>query len=595
MTAPVTAYDVRHVWCIDFEFVAPAGHKPRVVCMVAKCLITGDALRLWESDLSTCPFTCDDKELFVAYYASAEASCFDVLGWPRPQRVIDLFAEFRCLTNGAGALFGNGLIGALNHFGLPSIGGADKAHMRDLIMTGGPWSDTERADIVAYCESDVDALARLFPLLWPHFAANDVQLGQALLRGRYMVALGVVENNGVPIDVPLLARLADHWPRIKQRLIAEVDADYGVYDGTTFSSRLFGEYLTRESIPWPRLEGGAMMLDDDTFRDQSKAHPQLRNLHELRTALSRLRLSDISVGTDGRNRTLLSAFQAKTGRNQPSTSRFIFGPSRWIRQLIKPGPGMAVAYVDWSSQELAVAGALSGDRLLWEAYEGGDPYIAFAIQAGIAPPGASKATHPVERDQCKSIVLGVNYGMSAAGIALKSGIHVDRARELLRLHKSTYKVFWKWAEANVNHVLLGEPLSTVLGWRIHFPPNSGVSINDRSILNWPMQAHGAEMMRFAVAQAVEEGLKICAPVHDALLLEATTEDVDAQAQRLATIMGDASELVLGAGKRCRADIKIVKAPDRYVDDKDDGTFFAQVTKLLAAAEAEEEERATPQK
>jgi hypothetical protein len=69
---------------------------------------------------------------------------------------------------------------------------------------------------------------------------------------------------------------------------------------------------------------------------------------------------------------------------------------------------MALAYVDWSSQELAVAGALSSDPLLWDAYEGGDPYIAFAIQAGIAPKGATKASHPTERDQCKSIVLGVN-------------------------------------------------------------------------------------------------------------------------------------------------------------------------------------------
>jgi hypothetical protein len=587
MAAPVSAYHFRHVWCIDFEFVAPLGHKPRVVCMVAKCLVTGKSLSLWESDLTACPFSCDDKEVFVAYYASAETSCFDALGWPRPQRVIDLFAEFRCLTNGVGPLFGNGLLGALQHFSLPSIGGEDKAHMRELIMSGGPWSKVERSEILSYCESDVDALMQLFPRLWPHFAPDDVQLGQALLRGRYMAALGVVENNGVPIDTPLLARLSKHWQRIKEKLVAEIDADYGVYQGTAFSSLLFEQYLIRHGIPWPRLEGGGLMLDDDTFRDQSKAHPQLRNLHELRTALSRLRLSDLSVGNDGRCRTLLSAFRAKTGRNQPSTSRFIFGPSRWIRQLIKPGPGMALAYVDWSSQELAIAGALSSDPLLWDAYEGGDPYIAFAIQAGIAPKGATKITHPVERDQCKSIVLGVNYGMSAVGIASRSGIQVDRARTLLRLHKATYRVFWTWAEANVNHVLLGEPLETVFGWRIHFPPNCGAIINDRSILNWPMQAHGAEMMRLAVAQAVEEGLKICAPVHDALLLEGPANAIEAHAARLAQIMGDASEIVLGKGKRCRTDTKIVKAPDRYVDDKDDGTFFSQIMKLLAEAEANE--------
>ena len=579
------AYGYRHVWCIDFEFVALRGHKPLVVCMVAKCLITGKALHLWGDELVHCPFKCGDDEIFVAYYASAETSCFDALGWPPPRRVLDLFADFRRITNGRIPLHGNGLIGALLYFGLPSIGGEDKEAMRTLIMSGGPWSDTEREAILSYCESDVDALVRLLPRLLPLFGQGEVQLGQAFLRGRYMAALGVVENNGVPIDVALLDRLIANWDAIKARLIAAVDVDYGVYDGTRFVERRFESYLAKHSIAWPRAQTGKLLLDEDTFRDQAKAHPELRALHELRTTLGQLRLNKLSVGPDGRCRTLLSAFSAKTSRNQPSTTEFIFGPSRWIRHLIKPEPGRALAYVDWSSQELAIAGALSGDVRLWQAYEGGDPYIGFAIQAGIAPQGATKASHPTERDQCKSIVLGVNYGMSAAGIAAKSGIHVDRARELLRLHRATYHVFWAWAEANVTHCLLGYPLETVFGWRIHFPPNSGVEINTRSILNWPMQAHGAEMMRLAVSMAIEAGLMICAPVHDALLLEGPADEIEAQAQRLAQIMGDASEIVLGKGKRCRSDIKIVRSPDRYVDDKDDGKFFAKVMALLSAAEA----------
>jgi DNA polymerase-1 len=587
MAPAIEAVNYRHVWCVDFEFVALPGHKPRVICMVARCILTDAILRLWEDDLKTCPFACDEREVFVAYYASAESSCFEALGWPQPQRVIDLFAEFRRITNGVYPAHGNGLIGALLYFGLVSIGGEEKEQMRQLIMAGGPWTDPQKRDILAYCESDVDALARLWPRMWPHFAEHPKRLGQAFLRGRYMAAAGVVENNGVPIDVALLDRLVSKWSEIKESLIEKIDADYGVYEGTRFSSQLFGAYLTRAGIPWPQHPDGSLMLDDDTFRDRSRVFPKLRNLHELRATMARLRLSDLSVGPDGRCRTMLSAFRARTGRNQPSTSRFIFGPARWIRHLIKPAAGRAIAYVDWSSQELAVAGALSGDPLLWEAYEGGDPYIAFAIQAGIAPKGATKATHPVERDQCKSIVLGVNYGMSAQGIAAKSGIHVDRARELLRMHKTTYRVFWAWAEANVNNCLLGLPLETVFGWRIHFPPSCGETINDRSILNWPMQAHGAEMMRLAVSMATEEGLMICAPVHDALLLEAPINDIEAQASRLAQIMGDASELVLGNGKRCRTDTKIVRAPDRYVDDKDDGTFFAQIMKLLVAAEAED--------
>ena len=41
---------------------------------------------------------------------------------------------------------------------------------------------------------------------------------------------------------------------------------------------------------------------------------------------------------------MLSPYRAKTGRNAPSNSRFIFGPSTWLRGLIKPEPGRAVLH-----------------------------------------------------------------------------------------------------------------------------------------------------------------------------------------------------------------------------------------------------------
>ena len=73
----------------------------------------------------------------------------------------------------------------------------------------------------------------------------------------------------------------------------------------------------------------------------ARAYPIVAPLRELRVALSQMRLSDLRVGKDGRNRAMLSAFRARTGRNQPSNTKFIFGPSVWLRGLIKPPPGLA--------------------------------------------------------------------------------------------------------------------------------------------------------------------------------------------------------------------------------------------------------------
>jgi DNA polymerase I len=147
--------------------------------MVAKCLITGEVIRLWGDGMSVCPFDVTPGNLFIAYYASAETSCFDVLGWPRPCRMLDLFTEFRCLNNGVGSGHGNGLIGALLYYGLPTIGGEEKDAMRDLIIGGGPWSDDQAAQIVAYCESDVDALGALLGAMLPVLVGRPSRLGQA--------------------------------------------------------------------------------------------------------------------------------------------------------------------------------------------------------------------------------------------------------------------------------------------------------------------------------------------------------------------------------------------------------------------------------
>jgi DNA polymerase I len=191
------ALPFQQVWAIDFEFCASAGENPEPVCLVAWELRSGRRVRLWRDEFGIAPpYPTGPGALLVAYYASAEISCHLALGWPAPERVLDLFTEFRNSTNGIPTGNGAGLLGALAYHGLDGIGALEKDEMRALVLRGGPWSDTERAQILDYCESDVAALARLLPAMLP-----KVDLPRALLRGRYMSAVARMERNGVPIDV----------------------------------------------------------------------------------------------------------------------------------------------------------------------------------------------------------------------------------------------------------------------------------------------------------------------------------------------------------------------------------------------------------
>ncbi|MEO1994752.1 MAG: DNA polymerase I, partial [Planctomycetaceae bacterium] len=368
----------KEIWLVDFEFCAPPGERPTPLCLVAREFRSNELVRIWlDNPPESPPFDSGPDSLFVAYFASAEFSCFLSMGWQLPERVLDLYCEFRNSTNGVTTPRGNGLLGALAAHGLDSIESAEKEDMRALAMRGGDYLADERVALLDYCQTDVDALARLLPAMSPTIAINH-----ALVRGRYMKAVAAMEHNGVPIDTDRLSQFREHWTEIQSQLIKAIDSDYGVFDGTTFKSDRWADYLSQQEIPWPRLESGRLALDDETFRQMARSYPkQIGPIRELRHTLGQMRLNKLSVGSDGRNRCLLSPFRSRTGRNQPSNSKFIFGPSAWLRSLIKPARGRAIAYVDWSQQEFAIAAALSGDQNMLEAYASSDPYLAFAKQA----------------------------------------------------------------------------------------------------------------------------------------------------------------------------------------------------------------------
>src|SRR6516164_559572 len=433
-----------HPVAVDFEFefgghksfeeASRSGERPRPVCAAMKHLRTGQVWKWRRGEPFTPPFPID---LLVAYYASAELGCFKALGLPAPTFVLDLFTEFRARTNGREIPNGAGLLGALTYFGLDGIDVTEKQDLRLRILSGGPWSTEDMNAFEGYCESDVLALERLLAVMLP-----QIDVPRALLRGRFMKAAAAIEWVGTPIDVVTLELLRRYWTDIQDDLIAAIDKDYGVFEGRSFRIELWERWLAAHGIPWPRLPSGRLDLSDDTFRQMARAYPAVAPMRELRSALSEMRLADLAVGRDGRNRTILSAFRARSGRCQPSNTKYIFGPSVWLRGLIKATPGFGIAYIDWEQQEHGIAAVLSGDQAMLSAYVSGDPYLEFAKQAGAVPPDATAKSHPTERELFKQCTLAVAYGMEAEGLAQRIGRPAIVGRDLMRAHHEVNRIYW---------------------------------------------------------------------------------------------------------------------------------------------------------
>jgi DNA polymerase I-like protein with 3'-5' exonuclease and polymerase domains len=215
------------------------------------------------------------------------------------------------------------------------------------------------------------------------------------------------------------------------------------------------------------------------------------------------------------------------------------------------------------------------------AYRTGDPYLAFAKQAGAVPRNATKQSHGAIRDLFKITALGVQYGMEALSLALRIGQPPCMARDLLRKHRETYSRFWRWSDAAIDCAMLNGSIATVFGWHVRVGADT---VNPRSLRNFPMQGNGAEMLRLACCLATEQGIEVCAPVHDAILIAAPLDRIEADVDRTRAAMAEASRVVL-AGFELETDVKVVAWPDRYADPRG-SRMWTEVMTLIAGIQAE---------
>lgn len=560
------------IWVVDFEYgTSPIDGRPIPRCLVTREYTSGRTLRVWENELLALkapPYPIGEDVLFVAFNTRAELSCHLALGWDFPACVLDPFVEFYRAVNGIWHNpFGKGkgskgLIAALQYFGLPHFGAVEKKEMQDLAIRGGPWSPGEPTALMDYCETDVTALTLL---LHKMVELNLIDLPRALLRARYMSALTRIERTGTPINAAAYQAIIANWEAIKNGLIEEIDKDYHVFEDGSFKESRWERWVAQHNLAWPRLATGRLELGKKVFRDMARSHKAVAPIHELRATLGQLKgdKPGLLINADGRNRVGFFPFSTRSSRNAPSSTEFIFALPSWMRGLVAPRPGYGLAMIDWEQQEFGIGAALSGDEKMIVAYESGDPYMQLAIQANAAPAGATKASHRAIREQFKAVTLGLQYGMRQWSLAGRIQQPVYAATGLINAHRRVYSKFWKWSEANVDYAMTTKALHTVFGWEIHL---DGPDANPRSLSNFPLQANGAEMMRLGCIFAVERGVTVCCPNHDAILIEAPLCCLNEAVAVTVKAMSDASAEVLD-GFRLRTEPKIIRYPNHYTDER----------------------------
>ena len=596
----------RAVWVLDFEFRHPNGWPlpEHVRCMVARNVMGGQELRFWADELEAgVPFDVD-HDLFVAFAADAEWSCFLRLGWRLPAHVIDLRYEYLALRNAV--LRGRedrraSLQDALRYYGLPQV--ADKAGMRDRAMrdcSSSAYAVEERVALLDYCAEDVRALEQLLPLMLPGF-----RLDEAVWRGRFSCAVAVIERNGVPLNAELVRWISDNCERIRRRAITDLD-HWGFYRchkamlearrqvvrrphecseacELGFDTGAFTGWLEGLGIELERYrKTGNPVLNRKALEEYKTMYADVAPAISLRNALSDLHANQLAPGPDGRNRVWLAPFGSITGRCQPSNSRYVFGLSRFYRNLILAPPGRAVIYLDFAQQEFLIAAVLSRDDEMFKAYMCGDAYVGIGEAWGLITSTMPESEVAAARKLIKAATLGIQYQMGASKLARYIKRPRWQAAQYLLLHRDVFWKFWRWSDDFVNSAQLNGDAISGANWDL-----IGHHEKEPTLRNFPIQTTGGEILRQACCLIVEADIKLCAPVHDALLVECGADEVAETTAHVKQLMIEATRTVLNDGRvlqvgdlrgDIRVDAKSYIHPAHF-DEGRDAAVWELITKL----------------
>ena len=177
---------------------------------------------------------------------------------------------------------------------------------------------------------------------------------------------------------------------------------------------------------------------------------------------------------------------------------------------------------DYKQQEVRIAALLSGDSALLQACESGDVYLGIAQQLGFLPDSLNEQERKAVRTLFKTVVLGIQYGLGFRSLAVRTGISLYEAREILaRLH-AQFRQYGDYAQSVCDHAGLQLEIGTPFGWRMQCPSD----INPRTVRNFPAQSTGSEILHVACVLAERRGIEIVAPVHDAIVAEGPAGQVE---------------------------------------------------------------------
>lgn len=365
----------RQIWVWDSEFVIVPGWHVTPVCMAGVEVRSGASVtatfdHAGQQIANPLPFGPD--VLHVLFSATADLGFALAAGWGLPYNVLDLWAERRNFTNnmtdGQGNPLPTDLVSTCHAYGIfDTISFEEKEANRTRIAQGFPFTPDEMSHVVEYCRGDVKMTRTLLDRLVGQIGDID----EALHRGRCMKAVTCMEWNGVPVAVAKLDQLKKNTKLVRRSVVHSFEDEFraGIHNWDKkgdphFSNKGYTSWVRGMGFDeenW--LFNGEFASADDKYvlKPMSSLYaetlPVIEQYRQLRKFLTLAKSEfKFSVGPDGRNRSSLRPFKARSSRSQPETSENIPNATKALRSLLSPHEGKVLLHRDATPSCSACAG-----------------------------------------------------------------------------------------------------------------------------------------------------------------------------------------------------------------------------------------------
>ena len=572
---------------VDTEFKGDQdkGEINDPICVVIKELKSGQVHRFSGPKLKL-PYPAN-KTLWIAHNVIAEAQTFLSYGIKLPKYWWDTLIEDRKLK--FGKVQSHSLLAACGRYGIQTISeDLKKYFINKIILANETYTDEQMSKILDYCESDVEAGAALFLEQCKEiekvkkFDGPEMIISQALFSGAAVACTAQVEFNGNHLNLELLKKIDDAFPYVKRKMIDELNAELDVYENDVLKQHKFDAWIERIGLAdvWPLTITGQYKTDEKTLDTYKDAHPDIRKFKLAQMFIGARKLKGFIVGPDGKARCSYRMYGLKTGRTNPSTAKHPFNAPKAMRNLIKAPKNKIMVNFDYRSQEVAIAAYLSQDPNMMAAVQKTDPYIYIAQINKAAPDGATKKTHKVIRNLYKTTTLAALYGQGAVNMSKRMNLIIDYGQELFVKIKNTFPTYFAWAKTMFDKAIVNGYAETKYGWRYYFKP--GELYNPRTFYNFPIQAHGSEMLRRALIDLTFAGIEVNALIHDGIVITLNRKNFRKEFIKAKKILINASIAILNEDSStnnfCDVDFQTIRSG--FIQEDADQNKFNRILELV---------------